>query len=153
MPVEAFLTLSRLSKSFGGIVAIEELSLDIARGEALTLLGPSGCGKTTTLRMIAGLETPDTGAILLGGKPLFSREGGIELPPERRGMGMVFQSYAVWPHMTVAGNVGFPLRVRGVPGPEMRSRVSRISVGCAMRLRRPACPSRGSPCRRTRSSR
>src|SRR6185312_13180803 len=98
MSAGQFLQLSHLSKSFGGIVAVAALSLDIPRGEALTLLGPSGCGKTTTLRMIAGLESPDTGAILLDGKLLFSREARIELPPERRGMGMVFQSYAVWPH-------------------------------------------------------
>jgi iron(III) transport system ATP-binding protein len=140
MAAEPFLKLSRLRKRFGDVVAVEELSLDIARGEALTLLGPSGCGKTTTLRMIAGLESPDDGAILLDGKPLFSREAGIELPPERRGMGMVFQSYAVWPHMTVAGNVGFPLRVRHVPASEVRTRVSRAlaMVGLAGYEDRPA---------------
>ena len=140
MAAEPFLKLSRLSKNFGGVVAVEDLSLEIARGEALTLLGPSGCGKTTTLRMIAGLESPDAGTIRLDGRPLFSREDGIELPPERRGMGMVFQSYAVWPHMTVAGNVGFPLRVRRVPAAEMRARVSRAlaMVGLAGYEDRPA---------------
>jgi ABC-type Fe3+/spermidine/putrescine transport system ATPase subunit len=122
---EPFLKLANLSKRFGTFPAVVDLSIDVARGEALTLLGPSGCGKTTTLRMIAGLERPDSGAIHLDGKPLVSVERGIDLPPERRGMGMVFQSYAIWPNMTVAGNVAFPLTVRRVPQAEIRARVSR----------------------------
>ena len=121
-----FLKLDRLSKSFGGLPAVVDLSLDIARGESLTLLGPSGCGKTTTLRMIAGLETPDAGAIMLDGETLVSVEGGIYRPPERRKMGMVFQSYAIWPHMTVAANVGFPLKVRHVRSAEIRQRVGKV---------------------------
>jgi ABC-type Fe3+/spermidine/putrescine transport system ATPase subunit len=138
MATEPFLKLSRLCKSFGGITAVADLSLDIARGEALTLLGPSGCGKTTTLRMIAGLESPNSGTIYLDGKPLVAP--GIELPPERRGMGMVFQSYAIWPHMTVAGNVGFPLKMRRVGAGEIRARVSRAlaMVGLAGYEDRPA---------------
>jgi ABC-type Fe3+/spermidine/putrescine transport system ATPase subunit len=138
MAAEPFLKLSHLCKSFGTVSAVADLSLDIARGEVLTLLGPSGCGKTTTLRMIAGLESPDSGAIHLNGKPLVSP--GIDLPPERRGMGMVFQSYAVWPHMTVAGNVGFPLKVRRAPAREIRARVSRAlaMVGLAGYEDRPA---------------
>src|SRR5262249_8108128 len=75
------------------------------------LLGPSGCGKTTTLRSIAGLETPDEGTISLAGRPLFSSVAGIRVPPNQRGLGMVFQSYAIWPHMNVYDNVAFPLQV------------------------------------------
>jgi iron(III) transport system ATP-binding protein len=119
----AFVRLDRLSKHFGPLAAVSELSLEVARGEALTLLGPSGCGKTTTLRMIAGLETPDDGAITFDGAPVFSRTKRINLPPERRNIGMVFQSYAIWPHMSVAQNVAFPLKVRGVPSIEVRERV------------------------------
>jgi ABC-type Fe3+/spermidine/putrescine transport system ATPase subunit len=121
----AFLKLDRLTKSYGGAPVVADLSLDIARGEALTLLGPSGCGKTTTLRMIAGLEKPDAGAITLDGVPLVSVANGINRPPERRKMGMVFQSYAIWPHMTVAANVGFPLKVRHVPSAEIAARVKK----------------------------
>jgi ABC-type Fe3+/spermidine/putrescine transport system ATPase subunit len=137
---DPFLVLSHLSKRFGEVAAVADLSLDIARGEAVTLLGPSGCGKTTTLRMIAGLESPDAGAIRLNGKPLVSVEDGINLPPERRGMGMVFQSYAIWPHMTVAGNVAFPLRVRRAPASEIRARVAKAlaMVGLAGYEDRPA---------------
>jgi ABC-type Fe3+/spermidine/putrescine transport system ATPase subunit len=119
----AFVRLDRLSKSFGPVAAVSDLSLEVAKGEALTLLGPSGCGKTTTLRMIAGLETPDTGAISFDGVPVVSVEAGINLPPERRKIGMVFQSYAIWPHMTVAQNVAFPLKVRRVPASERERRV------------------------------
>ena len=119
----AFVRLDRLSKRFGPAVAVADLSLDIAKGEALTLLGPSGCGKTTTLRMIAGLETPDAGAIAFDGVPVVSISDRINLPPERRKIGMVFQSYAIWPHMTVAQNVAFPLKVRRVPASEIRVRV------------------------------
>jgi len=122
---EPVLKLAHLTKRFGGFPAVSDLSIDVARGEALTLLGPSGCGKTTTLRMIAGLESADEGTIDLDGKPLFDAARGIDLTPERRGMGMVFQSYAIWPNMTVAGNVAFPLKVRRLPQAEIRTRVSR----------------------------
>ena len=125
MMAEPFLELSHLAKHFGDVIAVVDFTLDIARGEAVTLLGPSGCGKTTTLRMIAGLESPDSGAIRLSGKQLVSSADGIELPPEKRGMGMVFQSYAIWPHMTVGGNVGFPLRIRHKPTAEIRDRVAK----------------------------
>jgi ABC-type Fe3+/spermidine/putrescine transport system ATPase subunit len=118
-----FVRLDRLSKRYGPIAAVSELSLEVARGEALTLLGPSGCGKTTTLRMIAGLETPDEGAIWFDGTPVVSVPERVNLPPERRNIGMVFQSYAIWPHMTVAQNVAFPLKVRRLPGEEVRARV------------------------------
>ncbi|HEX4192992.1 MAG TPA: ABC transporter ATP-binding protein [Stellaceae bacterium] len=120
---QAFVQLDRLGKSYGPVPAVIDLSLDIAQGEALTLLGPSGCGKTTTLRMVAGLEKPDAGAIRFGGKPVVSIADRINLPPEKRNIGMVFQSYAIWPHMTVAQNVGFPLKVRRVDAATIRERV------------------------------
>jgi iron(III) transport system ATP-binding protein len=96
--------------------ALNGVSLTIDEGEFFTLLGPSGCGKTTLLRCIAGLEVPDSGEIRLGDRVLFSSSGGINVPPNRRGLGMVFQSYAIWPHMDVAGNVAYPLTVRGRRG-------------------------------------
>jgi ABC-type Fe3+/spermidine/putrescine transport system ATPase subunit len=120
---QAFVQLDRLNKNYGPVPAVTDLSLDIAQGEALTLLGPSGCGKTTTLRMVAGLEKPDAGAIRFGGKPVVSIADRINLPPEKRNIGMVFQSYAIWPHMTVAQNVGFPLKVRRVDAATIRERV------------------------------
>lgn len=120
---QAFVRLVGLSKQYGPITAVENLSLEIAKGEALTLLGPSGCGKTSTLRMIAGLETPNSGSITFDGKPVVSVADGINLPPERRNIGMVFQSYAIWPHMTVAQNVAFPLKVRRIDAAAIRERV------------------------------
>jgi putative spermidine/putrescine transport system ATP-binding protein len=99
--------------------ALDALDLDVARGELLTLLGPSGSGKTTTLMLLAGFETPDAGRILLEGRDI------ARLPAHRRGIGVVFQSYALFPHMTVAENVGFPLEARGVPKPERAARVAR----------------------------
>ena len=93
-----------LVKTFGSVVAVSTLSLEAKAGEFLTLLGPSGCGKTTTLRLIAGLERPDQGEIHLGSRLLSSSGSGLFVPPEQRGMGMVFQSYAIWPHMTVFEN-------------------------------------------------
>jgi iron(III) transport system ATP-binding protein len=92
--------------------AVDNLSLAIEPGEFFTLLGPSGCGKTTTLRSIAGLETPDSGEISLSGRTVYGSSAGINLPSNERGIGMVFQSYAIWPHMSVFENVAFPLRVR-----------------------------------------
>ncbi|WP_137127936.1 ABC transporter ATP-binding protein [Roseomonas sp. HF4] len=103
----------------GGPAAVEALDLDIARGELLTLLGPSGSGKTTTLMMLAGFEAPSAGRILLEGRDI------ARLAPHRRGIGVVFQSYALFPHMDVAGNVGFPLSVRGVGRADRDARVAR----------------------------
>jgi len=115
------LKLDQLSKSFGKKSVLSPLTLDVSSGEFVALLGPSGCGKTTLLRMIAGLEQPTAGTISFGEETLY--KNGKSVPPEKRGFGMVFQSYAVWPHMTVFENVEFPLRVRKQPKPERRKRV------------------------------
>src|SRR3954471_8113693 len=96
------------TKRFGSVVAVNDVSFEVQPGEVLTLLGPSGCGKTTTLRMIAGLEQGDAGEISLGERLLSAPARGYFVPPEQRSMGMVFQNYAVWPHMTVGENVSFP---------------------------------------------
>ncbi|WP_296014788.1 ABC transporter ATP-binding protein [uncultured Agrobacterium sp.] len=118
----AKLILNRLSKSFGGgKPAVNDVSMTIRDGGFLALLGPSGCGKTTVLRMIAGFEQPSDGAILLGERVL--ADAGSMVPPERRNMAMVFQSYALWPHMTVAENTGYPLKVRGISGERYRRKV------------------------------
>ncbi|MBI2756550.1 MAG: ABC transporter ATP-binding protein [Chloroflexi bacterium] len=106
--------ISGLSKAYrarrGEVPALANVSLEIADGEILVLLGPSGCGKTTLLRCVAGLERPDAGEIKIGGSVVFSSVRGISVPPERRNLGMVFQSYALWPHMTVFDNIAYPLR-------------------------------------------
>jgi iron(III) transport system ATP-binding protein len=107
------------------IKALDEVNLTIPARKIFTLLGPSGCGKTTLLRCIVGLEMPDTGEISIGDELVWSREKGISVPPEKRGLGMVFQTYAIWPHMTVFDNVGYPLQVRGTPREEVRARVAR----------------------------
>ena len=101
-----------LTKSYnaGAVTAVAETDFEVEAGKLFTLLGPSGCGKTTTLRCVAGLERPDTGEIKLCGETVFSVERGISLAPSRRKIGMVFQSYAIWPHMTVLQNVAYPLR-------------------------------------------
>lgn len=118
----AQLILNHLGKDFGtGRAAVSDVSLAVREGGFLALLGPSGCGKTTVLRMIAGFEQPTDGSIVLGERTLADASGA--LPPEKRNMAMVFQSYALWPHMTVAQNVGYPLKVRGVTGTSWQSRV------------------------------
>jgi ABC-type Fe3+/spermidine/putrescine transport system ATPase subunit len=103
--------------------AVKELSLEVYDGEIVTLLGPSGCGKTTTLRMVAGLEVPDAGDIFFGERPVVMSSRRLCLPPDKRNVGMVFQSYAIWPHMTVAENVAFPLKARRFPRREIKERV------------------------------
>jgi ABC-type Fe3+/spermidine/putrescine transport system ATPase subunit len=105
--------------------AVKDLSVDVLDGEILTLLGPSGCGKTTTLRMVAGLETPDAGDIFFGEEAVVMTSRRFNLPPNKRNVGMVFQSYAIWPHMTVAENVAFPLKARRFPKREIKERVLR----------------------------
>lgn len=104
--------IRNIRKGFGGKIVIDSLSIDIASGNFTTLLGPSGCGKTTLLRMIAGLEIPDKGEIYLGPRCVFSSDKQIFVPPEERGIGFVFQDFALWPHMRVKDNVAFGLRAR-----------------------------------------
>ena len=101
--------LKNVSKHFGKVVAVDKLDLQILSKAFITLLGPSGCGKTTILRMIAGLETPTEGRITIGGKVVFDSDEGINVPPNRRGVGFLFQNYALWPHMTVCQNIAFGL--------------------------------------------
>ena len=122
---DAILQLRGVSKSFGSVRAVASMNMDIRAGEVFTLLGPSGCGKTTTLRLLAGFEEPDSGEIVFAGRPIVSVARRISVPPHKRDMGMVFQSYAVWPHMTVFENVAYPLRARRVPRAEIRERVLR----------------------------
>jgi len=97
---------------YGAVVAVRGVTFSVGAGEHLTLLGPSGCGKTTTLRAIAGLERPTSGEIRIGGHLVFSSSPNVNVPAERRGLSMVFQSYAIWPHMSVFDNVAYGLRVR-----------------------------------------
>ena len=108
-----------LQKTFAGargeVRALRGVSFEVGKGELFTLLGPSGCGKTTTLRCIAGLEQPLAGEILINERAVFNAADGTFVPPERRRIGMVFQSYAIWPHMTVAENVEYPLAGEGEP--------------------------------------
>ncbi len=111
----SYVRIEGLTKHFAGkppTTATDDLDLEIEQGEFLVLLGPSGCGKTTTLRCLAGLETPDTGRVSLGDRTVFDSARRVNLPPDKRSIGMVFQSYALWPHMTVRKNIGYPLRAR-----------------------------------------
>ncbi len=130
-----------LTKRFAGkppAVAVDNLSLVIEPGEFIVLLGPSGCGKTTTLRCLAGLETPDEGRISLGDQTVLDVRGKVNHPPNKRRIGMVFQSYALWPHMTVRRNIGYPLRTRRVAREQVRSRIEEAAelVDCAALLDR-----------------
>jgi ABC-type Fe3+/spermidine/putrescine transport system ATPase subunit len=120
----AVLEFRGVLKRFQTVNAVDGVSFSIFPGEIFTLLGPSGCGKTTTLRLAAGLEEPDAGEILINGVSAAAPERGLFLPPERRRLGMVFQSYAIWPHLTVFENVAFPLRVRRESSEMIRQRVS-----------------------------
>jgi iron(III) transport system ATP-binding protein len=117
------IVLDRISKSYGATEVLKDVGFTAASGELFTLLGPSGCGKTTTLQSIAGFVAPDKGVIRCGADVLVDVDRRVSVPTERRDLGMVFQSYAVWPHMSVGENVAFPLRVRGVGKSERRSRV------------------------------
>jgi ABC-type Fe3+/spermidine/putrescine transport system ATPase subunit len=119
--------LAGLWKTYPGNAhaAVKDLSLDVHDGEIVTLLGPSGCGKTTTLRMVAGLEVPDAGDIFFADRPVVISARRFCLPPDKRNVGMVFQSYAIWPHMTVAENVAFPLKAHRFQRKEIRERVRR----------------------------
>jgi ABC-type Fe3+/spermidine/putrescine transport system ATPase subunit len=106
--------LRGLSRSYGETVVLDSLNLDVPAGCLFTLLGPSGCGKSTTLNLVAGLDRPTAGEIWIGGEQVYSKRGNLVRPPEARGLGMVFQSYALWPHMTILQNVAFGLRRRGL---------------------------------------
>src|SRR5262245_53506896 len=112
-----------VSRTFGDVIAVNRVHLKVERGEFMTLLGPSGCGKTTTLRMVAGLEQNTTGRISIGGRVVSDAAAGLFVPPDHRQLGMVFQSYAIWPHMTVFDNVAYPLRIRRRPKAEIGARV------------------------------
>lgn len=105
--------------------ALDNINLTIPANEFFTLLGPSGCGKTTLLRCIVGLESPDDGEIRIGGEVVWSKKKNIAIPPEKRGLGMVFQTYAIWPHMTVFDNIAYPLQVRGEKKSVIREKVMR----------------------------
>jgi iron(III) transport system ATP-binding protein len=131
------LELSGVRKEFrrhGGarVAAIDDVSLTVGPSEIVVLLGPSGCGKTTLLRSVAGLEDPDTGSIVINGREVYNATRRLNAPPEKRPVGMIFQSYALWPHMTVFNNVAFPLKARRVPSKEVRDRVMSVlrAVGC-----------------------
>ena len=107
------ITLNKINKKFSETFNIKDLDLVIDDNSFTTLLGPSGCGKTTVLRMISGLEVPDSGEILFDDKVIFSSDKNINIPPEKRGLGFVFQDFSLWPHMSVYENVAFPLRAKG----------------------------------------
>ena len=130
--MEATIEIRDLTKMFAKVVALDRLSLTVEQGEFLVLLGPSGCGKTTLLRSLAGLETPDEGEISIGGKVVFSASRGISVPPGDRRVGMVFQSYALWPHMKVKDNIGFGLRVQKLSRREIELRVDTVLEDLAM---------------------
>jgi ABC-type Fe3+/spermidine/putrescine transport system ATPase subunit len=133
------LVLTGLGKSFGTMAAVENVSLTLQEGEFVSLLGPSGCGKTTTLRMIAGFISPTAGTIEMNGAVLSSP--GRMIAPEKRGMSMIFQSYAIWPNMTVSQNVAFGLKLRRLPAEELRSRLDRILDVVQLRHLRDRYPS------------
>ena len=118
--------LEHLSKRFEKFVAVEDLNLEIEDRGFVTLLGPSGCGKTTTLRMIAGLETPTSGRILIDGVPVYDSEKGVNLPPNKRDIGFLFQNYALWPHMTVYQNIAFGLEMLKWDKPRIQKRVEEM---------------------------
>lgn len=117
--------IEKLIKRFGNVEAIAGVDIHIPEGKIFTLLGPSGCGKTTTLRCLAGFENADEGKIWIGDRLIFDSRQKINLSPQKRGMGMVFQSYAVWPHMSVFENIAFPLRIRKAPRGEINEQVAR----------------------------
>jgi len=133
--------LTGIRKSYGKEVAVHDLDLTVEPGEFLTILGPSGCGKTTLLRAIAGLEEPDDGEIFLGDRMVFSRRRGVLVPPERRGLGLIFQSYALWPHMTVERNIALALKQKGLSRSDVEDRIAAtldMVQMTALRLRYPS---------------
>ncbi|MBI2247340.1 MAG: ABC transporter ATP-binding protein [Armatimonadetes bacterium] len=127
MPAISLLNLSKTYRvGRQAVIAVDEVSLLVPDGKIVTLLGPSGCGKSTTMRCIAGLERPDDGEILFGQRVIFSRARRVAVPPDRRNVGMVFQSYAIWPHLTVSQNVAYPLEVRGLRTRQVTDRVREV---------------------------
>src|SRR5699024_1539787 len=116
--------INSLNKSFNQNHILKDIDLSIGKGEFITLLGPSGCGKTTTLRCLAGLETPDEGSIQVGGKAFFRSSNHTMVPPHKRRVGMVFQSYALWPHMSIQANVEYPLKRQKLSNAERKKRVT-----------------------------
>jgi ABC-type Fe3+/spermidine/putrescine transport system ATPase subunit len=136
----SFLRIQNLTKAFNRVVAVDRLNLEVREGEFFTLLGSSGCGKTTTLRVVGGLEKPDGGEVYLADRCLASASQRIFVKPEKRDMGMVFQSYALWPHMTVFENVAYPLKLRRVKRGEIEEKVAATLelVGLAGLQDRPA---------------
>ncbi len=120
--------LENLTKRFGAVDAVRGVSIDVPDRSLLVLVGPSGCGKSTILRMLAGLETPSGGTISFDGTVVSDGDRGWIVDPARRNAGLVFQSYALWPHMTVAGNVNWPLKVAGWPKAERRDRVTEVTA-------------------------
>src|SRR5215472_12930731 len=138
--MSAELRIDHLRKVFAtGKPAVDDVSFTLAAGEIVALLGPSGCGKTTTLRCVAGLEHPTGGTIRIGGATVSAPEQGVLVPPRQRNIGMVFQSYAVWPHMTVAQNVAYPLRTRRLARAQIAAKVEEVLalVGLADYAERP----------------
>jgi len=122
----SFLKVNNLIKTYGSFRAVDNVSINVERGQVCSFLGPSGCGKTTTLRCIAGLEQADSGQISLGGRTLFNSDDRTIVPPEDRDLGMVFQSYALWPHKTIEANLALGLRIKGMPSGEIRDRVEEM---------------------------
>lgn len=126
MDTESYLIVDQITKMYGNTLAVENIEFSVGRGEMVTLLGPSGCGKSTILRCVAGLEKINSGQIIIDGERVSSAKENIFVATEKRDIGMVFQSYAVWPHMTVWGNVAFPLQVHKVSRKEIRPRVEKM---------------------------
>lgn len=139
-PATAYIEVRDLTVAYGGKIVVKGVSFSVSRGEHLSLLGPSGCGKSTTLRCIAGLETPVAGEIVIDGVLVFSSEKKINVPTEKRKLSMVFQSYAIWPHMTVFENVAYGLRVQRVAKAELKQKVADVlkMVGMEDFIDRPA---------------
>jgi len=122
----SFIRFKNLVKIFNEIPAVKGINFEINEGEFVTFLGPSGCGKTTTLRCLSGLETPEDGEIWVGDKCLFSKKDGINIPAGNRGLGLVFQNYALWPHMTVEQNIAFGLRKMKIPASDKKVKIGNV---------------------------
>lgn len=125
----SYIRLVNVTKRFGNVTAVDNLNLEIGKGECFSMLGPSGCGKTTTLRMVAGFEDLSDGEVWVGDRLLSSPKKHHYTPPENRNFGMVFQAFAVWPHMSVYENVAFPLRLRKLPAAEIEAAHQRRAYG------------------------